>query len=464
MNKKNLIKKLNIFILIFSLMALTPSGFVLDSVQASSCASFNTHPLDKETLMMGNVTQGDTEWNNPISANPGDDIDFRVYYHNVPPGPTAYNTRIKLVFPNQNQSQIVTAAYLQADNSCETVTDAGTINVSASERLVFEDTACWYPNQGNTCQRIPVTKTLNSVEVNIGNIKPCWDYQGYVVFEATLTDTPQTPPAPTGVQCQTVSSSQINLSWNAADTATGYKVYRCTGSSCTPTTLVRTQPGTSWNNTGLLANTTYRYRVRAYNAAGDSPYSSIVTCTTHPTDLTVTCSASPNPAQVNQTVTFTAYPSGGTGTYSYSWTGACTCNSKSCSTSFSQPGTYTATVTVTSGSQTKSASCSVNVESPDPTVDLKANSSNGPITVSYKSNVVLSWTSENATFCQASGDWSGLKGTSGFQSIKMNEVKTHIFTLTCKDSSGTKEAVDSVTVHVTPNPPTVITLPAVVTH
>jgi len=97
-------------------------------------------------------------------------------------------------------------------------------------------------------------------------------------------------------------------------------------------------------------------------------------------------------------------------------------------------------------------------------VDLKANNSNGPITVSYKSNVALTWTSSNASYCEASGDWSGTKAVSGSQTVQMNQVKTHTFTLTCKDSSGTKTATDSVTVHVTPNPPTVITLPAVVTH
>ncbi len=101
---------------------------------------------------------------------------------------------------------------------------------------------------------------------------------------------------------------------------------------------------------------------------------------------------------------------------------------------------------------------------PTPTVDLKANNSDGPITVSYKSNVVLSWTSENASSCQASGDWSGTKATSGSQTIQVNQVKTHNFTLTCKDSSGIKTGTDSVTVNVTPNPPTVITLPAVITY
>lgn len=97
-------------------------------------------------------------------------------------------------------------------------------------------------------------------------------------------------------------------------------------------------------------------------------------------------------------------------------------------------------------------------------VDLKANNSNGPITVSYQSNVTLSWTSENAVSCQASGDWSGTKAVSGSQIVQMNQVKTYTFTLTCKNSTGTKTSADSVTVKVTANPPAVITKPAVVTY
>lgn len=98
------------------------------------------------------------------------------------------------------------------------------------------------------------------------------------------------------------------------------------------------------------------------------------------------------------------------------------------------------------------------------TVDIKANNSNGPITVSYKSNITLSWSSENSASCQASGDWSGTKAVSGSQVIQMNEVKTNTFTITCQDSTGTKTKTDSVTVVVTPNPPVVVTKPAIVTY
>jgi hypothetical protein len=90
-----------------------------------------------------------------------------------------------------------------------------------------------------------------------------------------------TPPAtPTGLAGEAVSISQIDLSWNASTGADGYYVYRCTGVNCTPTDQVHTESGTSWSDTGLASSTTYCYRITAYNEAGQSDYSSIVSCTT----------------------------------------------------------------------------------------------------------------------------------------------------------------------------------------
>ncbi len=96
-------------------------------------------------------------------------------------------------------------------------------------------------------------------------------------------------------------------------------------------------------------------------------------------------------------------------------------------------------------------------------VDIKANNSDGPVTLYYKDYVTLSWTSQNAASCLASGDWSGSKSTSGSQTIQLNSVKTYTFTLTCTDTNGGQSSDDSVQVIVKPKPPTVITKPAVVT-
>jgi hypothetical protein len=90
-----------------------------------------------------------------------------------------------------------------------------------------------------------------------------------------------TPPAaPTGLNCTAVSYSQIDLSWDASTGADDYYVYRCTGTTCMPTVSVHTESGTSWSDTGLTSSTAYRYRLTAHNEAGESDYSSIVSCTT----------------------------------------------------------------------------------------------------------------------------------------------------------------------------------------
>ncbi len=82
----------------------------------------------------------------------------------------------------------------------------------------------------------------------------------------------QAPTVPAGLSAQAISSSQINLSWTASTDnvgVTGYRIYRCLGSNCTPTTQIATSATTSYSNTGLSASTAYTYRVSAYDAAGN---------------------------------------------------------------------------------------------------------------------------------------------------------------------------------------------------
>jgi hypothetical protein len=81
-----------------------------------------------------------------------------------------------------------------------------------------------------------------------------------------------------------------------------------------------------------------------------------------------------------------------------------------------------------------------------PTVDLKANGYDGSITVSYNSSATLSWTSNNANYCVASGAWSGRKGTSGSESTGNLTSGPKTYTLTCTGPGGS--ASDSVTIYL----------------
>jgi hypothetical protein len=101
------------------------------------------------------------------------------------------------------------------------------------------------------------------------------------------------PSAPTGLAASTVSTSQINLTW--ADNSTvedGYRIERSPdGINFTQIASVGASVK-AYSNTGLTSNTQYHYRVRAYNASGNSSYSNVASAKTGakpaaPTNLAV---------------------------------------------------------------------------------------------------------------------------------------------------------------------------------
>ncbi|OHB03788.1 MAG: hypothetical protein A2920_01925 [Candidatus Zambryskibacteria bacterium RIFCSPLOWO2_01_FULL_43_17] len=91
---------------------------------------------------------------------------------------------------------------------------------------------------------------------------------------------------------------------------------------------------------------------------------------------------------------------------------------------------------------------------PDPTADIKANTSDGPITLQIGEQLSISWMSTNAVACALSGGIDSGVGLSGAIDITPSHpsypaTTSSIFTITCDNGEG-KTATDSVTV----NPPT----------
>ncbi len=110
-----------------------------------------------------------------------------------------------------------------------------------------------------------------------------WVYKHSGVF--TPDTTPPSPPS--SLVASAVSSSQINLSWTASTDnvgVAGYRVERCQGAGCSTYTQIASPSGTSYSDTGLTGSTSYSYRVRANDAAGNlSSYSATASVTTQAT-------------------------------------------------------------------------------------------------------------------------------------------------------------------------------------
>lgn len=80
-----------------------------------------------------------------------------------------------------------------------------------------------------------------------------------------------------------------------------------------------------------------------------------------------------------------------------------------------------------------------------------------PTAVSPNDSTSLDWSSTNATSCTASGDWSGIKDTSGTEVISQLQTDS-TFTLSCTGDGGSTSA--SVNVTVSTQPVTTVSLSA----
>ena len=164
----------------------------------------------------------------------------------------------------------------------------------------------------------------------------------------------------------------------------------------------------------------------------------------------VSASVSPNPANVNQLVTFTATVNGANSNTSYSWSGACAGFASSCQTSFPSAGTFTAYLTVTSNSQSQTVSVPVTVIAAVPSLALSTYASPNPAVTGQQIQFTSAATGGNGSYSYL---WTG--ACTGTQSTCQNSFfLAGNYTAYLTVISGSQTATSSVNVNVAQATPT----------
>ena len=96
----------------------------------------------------------------------------------------------------------------------------------------------------------------------------------------TATPASSTPAAPTSLTAAVVNKTRIQLTWvDTSNNETGFRVERSINGGSYAEIGTTGANVTSITNTGLTRGVTYYYRVRAYNASGNSTYSNVASAT-----------------------------------------------------------------------------------------------------------------------------------------------------------------------------------------
>ncbi len=148
------------------------------------------------------------------------------------------------------------------------------------------------------------------------------------VYSYSIDYRPSKPAVPGDQSAKATSSSSITLRWSdLSNDESGFRIYRSTSGSWSSLGNVSVN-STSYVNSGLSANTTYRYYVCSYNSAGESCPSNYVSATTSSSGSSGSSwdGKSPSGTACEQDATTVASKSNSYGTVQLRWSNTCKTN------------------------------------------------------------------------------------------------------------------------------------------
>lgn len=153
-------------------------------------------------IMTGvNNTQRNADWGDPVNANPGEVIEFRVVAQNTASGATANNVKITASLPSDPANPVVASSTVSADNA-SSVSDTLTVNITGGSQQGFAyisgHARIFSPSCPSGCS---APDTVTSGGVSVGNL--AFGESAQVLFKAYVTNNVVATPTPTGTMTPT---------------------------------------------------------------------------------------------------------------------------------------------------------------------------------------------------------------------------------------------------------------------
>ena len=234
---------------------------------------------------------------------------------------------------------------------------------------------------------------------------------------------PPAPPVTTiSLAPSTIATGQSSvLTWSSSGAS------QCSASGAWTGAVATTG---SQNVTQVSAGS-YSYTVTCSGAGGSTANSATLTVN-EPTPV-VSIAVSPSSISTNHSATLTWSASNASScAASGAWSGLQTVTG---STTVGQPtpGTYTYTLSCSNDSQSASNSAVLTEVTPQQlTTTLTAN----PVSVAAGQSTTLTWSSNGADSCVASGGWTGALPASGSQSVSVASAGSNYYALQCASATG----------------------------
>jgi len=426
---KNNMKKIIVGILSF---------IILFTAQSAFAANWNSDPSDcQNTVAIANYTSnmgyGSCWTSTSMSAEPGDTINVRIYYHNTS-NTVAKNVRLSITKPSNSSTSQNFTGRIMSDNG--DLSGNVNLSISSSQSISFVD-ARWFPNQSRTQAALPNGQSASSILSNgilIGDVAPGWESQGTMVAVFKVSNTVVPPQSNCVIDSFTANPNSIpagdpsNLNWNT--------------SNCTSVSISSIGNVSVNGSKTIWPTQTTTYTLNASGSTGSATPKTVTVNVNQPTPICKINSYTASPTSVT---------SGGSSVLSWD-TDNCTSvilsfgigsvNVNGSKTVWPEVNTeYILYATGPNGSDQKSVLISVN----QPTLTCKIdNFTANPSSITNGDYSNLVWNTSNCTSVSISPN-VGSVNTSGSQSVYPTQTKT--YTITASNSTSTA-APKTVTVTV----------------